>query len=97
MACALRGDRDELLRVMTPELRAAAEWDEIFAWWAADCFALVNEADAAIDFIERAVEFGFINAPWLGQHEPFLANVRSQPRFVRLMEAVRSAWRAFEP
>ena len=29
MACALRGERDELLRIMTPELRAAAEWDGI--------------------------------------------------------------------
>ena len=97
MACALRGERDELLRIMTPELRAAAEWDEIFAWWAGDCFALVNEADAAIDFIERAVEFGFINAPWLSQYEPFLASLRSEPRFGRLMEGVRRAWRAFEP
>jgi TolB-like protein len=97
MACALRGERDELLRIMTPELRAAAQWDEIFAWWAADCFALVNEADGAIDFIERAVEFGFINAPWLWQYEPFLASLRSEPRFGRLMEGVRRAWRAFEP
>jgi tetratricopeptide (TPR) repeat protein len=97
MACALRGERDELLRIMTPELRAAAEWDEIFAWWAGDCFALVNEADAAIDFIERAVEFGFINAPWLSQDEPFLASLRSEPRFGRLMDGVRKAWRAFEP
>jgi eukaryotic-like serine/threonine-protein kinase len=97
MACALRGERDELLRIMTPELRAAAEWDEIFAWWAADCFALVDEADAAIDFLERAVEFGFINAPWLSKYEPFLANLRGEPRFGRLMERVRRAWRAFEP
>ena len=97
MACALRGERDELLRLMTPELRAAAEWDEIFAWWAADCFALVNEVDRAIDFIERAVEFGFINAPWLSTYEPFLASVRNEPRFARLMEGVQRAWRAFEP
>jgi serine/threonine protein kinase/tetratricopeptide (TPR) repeat protein len=97
MACALRGERDELLRIMTPELRAAAKWDEIFAWWVADCFALVNEPDAAIDLIERAVEFGFINAPWLSKYEPFLANLRGEPRFGRLMERVRRAWRAFEP
>jgi eukaryotic-like serine/threonine-protein kinase len=97
MACALRGQRDELLRIMTPELRAAAKWDEIFAWWVADCFALVNEPEAAIDFIERAVEFGFINAPWLSKYEPFLANLRDEPRFGRLMERVRRAWGAFEP
>jgi hypothetical protein len=97
MSCALRGERDELLRIMTPELRAAAEWDEIFAWWVADCFALVHEADEAIDFIERAVEFGFINAPWLSKHEPFLESLRRERRFRCLMEAVRTAWRAFEP
>ena len=49
MAAALRGERDELLRIMTPELRAAVRWDEIFAWWTAACFALVNERDEAID------------------------------------------------
>ena len=97
MACALRGERDELLRVMTPELRAAATWDEIFAWWAADCFALVNEREAAIDFLERAVDFGFINAPWLSNYEPFLTNLRGEPRFGRLMERVHKAWAAFEP
>ncbi len=95
MACALRGERDDLLRLMTPELRAAAEWDEIFAWWVADCFALVNEADAAIDFLERAVEFGFINAPWLSKYEPFLVSLRHEPRFRCMMEAVRTAWRTF--
>jgi len=97
MSCALRGQRDELLRIMTPELRAAAEGDEIFAWWVADCFALVNEADTAIDFLEHAVQSGFINAPWLSKYEPFLASLRGERRFRCLMEAVRTAWDAFEP
>src|SRR5262245_7617215 len=97
MAAALRGDRDEVLRILTPDLRAAATWDEIFAWWTADCLALVNERYSALDFLERAVEFGLINAPWLSEHEPFLASVRGEPRFARLMERVRKAWEAFEP
>jgi predicted Zn-dependent protease len=97
MACALRGEREEVLRTMTPELRAAAQWDEIFAWWTADCFALVNERESALDFLERAVEFGIINWPWLSRTEPFLENVRGEPRFHRLMEKVRRAWEAFEP
>ncbi len=97
MACALRGQRDELLRIMTPELRAAAESDEILAWWSADCLALVNESDEAIDFIERAVEFGFINAPWLSKYEPFLDSLRGEPRVRCMMESVRTAWMEFEP
>ena len=97
MACALRGDRAGVLRIMTPELRAAAMWDDIFSWWTADCFALVDERDAAIDFVERAVDFGYINLPFLAEHEPFLSNIRGHPRFVSLMERVRTAWHAFEP
>jgi hypothetical protein len=56
----------------------------------------VNEADTAIDFLERTVEFGFINAPWLSKYEPFLASLRHEPRFRCMMEAVRTAWRTFE-
>ena len=49
------------------------------------------------DHKPTAVDFGFINLPWLSQHEPFLANIRGEPRFARLMGRVRKAWEAFEP
>lgn len=47
MASALSGDRDGVLRIMTPELRAMAWWDDLFSWWAADCSALVGERDTS--------------------------------------------------
>ena len=97
MACALRGQRAEVVRIMNPDLRAAAMWDDIFSWWSADCLALVDERDAAMDFVERAVAFGFINYPFLAEYEPFLASVRREPRFVQLMQQVQPAWAAFEP
>ena len=56
-----------------------------------------NERELALDFIERAVDFGFINLPRLSQHEPFLENIRGEPRFTRLMGRVRRQWEAFEP
>jgi TolB-like protein len=96
MAAALRGDRDAVLRVMTPELREAAWRDDLFCWWAADCFALVGESQAALDFLERAVALGVINYPFLARHEPFLAGVRGEARFGRLMERVRRAWAGFQ-
>ena len=96
MASALRGDRDGVLRIMTPELRAMAWWDDLFSWWAADCFALVGEQDASLDFLERAVALGIINYPFLAQHDTCLSGVRSEARFGQLMERVRTAWEAFE-
>lgn len=96
MAHALRGDREGVLRAMTPELRAASAWDDIFCWWAADALALVGENEAALDFVERAADFGWINYPFLAQHEPFLAGIRGEPRFRRLMDRVRREWEVFE-
>jgi serine/threonine protein kinase/tetratricopeptide (TPR) repeat protein len=96
MAHALRGERDAVLRVMTPALRAAAWRDDIFSWWAADCLALVGEREAALEFVERVVSFGWINYPFLAQHEAFLAGARGEPRFARLLERVRRSWESFE-
>ncbi|MGH7713734.1 MAG: protein kinase domain-containing protein, partial [Gemmatimonadaceae bacterium] len=96
MASALRGDRDGMLRIMTPELRAMVWWDDLFCWWSANCFALVGERAASLDFLERAVALGIINYPFLAQHESCLASVRSEARFGRLMEHVRKAWEVFE-
>ena len=97
MRHALRGEREEVMRVATPELRAAALRDDLFAWWMAGCMSLVGEKDSALDFLERAVEFGFINYPYLAEYDPFLGNVRGERRFQHLMVRVRRAWEAFQP
>jgi eukaryotic-like serine/threonine-protein kinase len=96
MASALRGDGDEVRRVLTPELRDTIWRDDLFCWWAADCYALVGETGPSLDFLERAVALGIINHPFLALHEPFLAAVRRETRFTRLMEQVRRAWDAFD-
>jgi hypothetical protein len=51
----------------------------------------VNERDAAIDCFEPAVAFGFINLPWLSEYEPFLANLRGEPRRVDGAASIRES------
>jgi TolB-like protein/thioredoxin-like negative regulator of GroEL len=94
---ALAGDRLQVLNVITPDLRDAARWDDIFSWWMADSFALVGETEAAIDSVERMVDLGIVNYPFLAEYEPFFASIRSEPRFVALMDEARRRWNAFEP
>jgi serine/threonine protein kinase/tetratricopeptide (TPR) repeat protein len=94
---ALEGNRDQVLNVLTADLRDAARWDDVFSWWMADSFALVGETEAAIDSVERMVQLGIVNYPFLAQYEPFLASIRSEPRFHQLMEQARQRWNAFEP
>jgi Flp pilus assembly protein TadD len=97
MAYALSGDREQMLKSITPDLQAAAERDEIFSWWLADCHALVGEREAALDNVQRMIELGMFNYPFLAQHEPFLASIRGERRLRELLERAREQWEAFEP
>ena len=100
MACAMRfalsGEREEMLQSITPDLREAAQSDEIFSWWLADCYALVGERKPALDCVERMIDLGVFNYPFLAQHEPFLRRLHEEPRFIALLERVRKQWDAFE-
>ena len=97
LAFGLEGNREQVLRVVTTDIREAAQWDDVFSWWMADSFALVGETDAALHSVERMIALGVINYPFLSQYEPFLSNIRSEPRFGQLMDVARERWNAFEP
>jgi serine/threonine protein kinase/tetratricopeptide (TPR) repeat protein len=94
---ALAGDRRQVLNVITSDLRKAARWDDIFSWWMADSFALVGETESAIDAVERMIELGIVNHPFLAEYEPFFASIRAESRFGALMDEARRRWNAFEP
>jgi len=94
---ALEGNRAQVLNVLTADLREAARWDDVFSWWMADSFALVGETEAALDSVERMIELGIVNYPFLAEYEPFFASIRSESRFGALMEEARRQWNAFEP
>ena len=59
-------------------------------------FALLNENNNALGWLENAVRLGFINCPFLNQYDPFLENLRGEERFKKLMERVKYEWEHFE-
>jgi eukaryotic-like serine/threonine-protein kinase len=58
--------------------------------------ALLGEKKESMDWLENAVNRGFINYPLLAVKDPFLANIRGEPRFKKLMERVKYEWEHFE-
>jgi hypothetical protein len=40
----------------------------------------------------RAIDHGFINYPVLTQHDPFLADLRDDRRFIAMMEEAKPRW-----
>jgi tetratricopeptide (TPR) repeat protein len=93
---ALQGRRAEALQVVTADFKKMAREDEMYPLWMAESYALVGELDEAVSWLDHGREWGFINYPFLQEHDPFLKNLRRNPRFKTLMERVKHEWEHFE-
>ena len=97
LKCALQGDTDKALKAVSPELKAAARCsDDMFPRMLAQCYALLNDKQEALDWLEIATRRGFINYPFLAKFDSMLENIRGEARFKQLMKRVKQEWEDFE-
>jgi len=58
--------------------------------------SLLDAKKEALDWLENAVNRGFLNYPLFSERDPFLENIRGEERFKKLMERVKYEWEHFE-
>jgi non-specific serine/threonine protein kinase len=96
-ALTLRGNIQEALLILRdPNIEAWARIDLGYSFFIGECYALLDHKIEALDWLENAVERGFINYPFLVEKDPYLANIRGEERFKKLMERVKYEWEHFE-
>jgi non-specific serine/threonine protein kinase len=88
-------DRAKAFREMTPDFQKTCKRDPEWSYYVALMLSLLEAKAEALDWLENAVNRGFVNYPALGR-EPFLANIRDEERFKKLMERVKYEWERFE-
>jgi hypothetical protein len=95
---AMEGDRRRVQELLTENtrLQEAAKTDEWFPNFIAACLTHVGNNDGALEWLERAIAWGFSNHRFLSEHSRFLAPLRGDPRFEALMERAREKERAFQ-
>jgi len=93
---AIQGDKINAIQSVSQELKNFAKWDPQASWSLAGNYALIDEKEEALNWLENAINRGFINYPCLNQHDPSLENIREEERFRRLMERVKHEWENFE-
>jgi tetratricopeptide (TPR) repeat protein len=86
----LLGDRDRALPFAPPT--DGAIQNEFAAMFTADAYAAIGSREDAIRWVRNAVDRGFINYPFLAEHDPFLASIRGEPRFRQLLAEVKPRW-----
>jgi serine/threonine protein kinase len=91
---ALQRDAAGAARAVTPLLEKAAHWTEYLGLFLADGYALLDERDKALHWLRSAVDRGFINYPYLAEHDPYLRSLAGDPEFAALLEQVRQRWQA---
>jgi eukaryotic-like serine/threonine-protein kinase len=67
-------DREQMLQIMTPDFQKTCQRDAAFSYDIAIILALLGEKNKALDWLENAVNRGFINFPLLAEKDPWLAD-----------------------
>jgi non-specific serine/threonine protein kinase len=94
--CALEGKRSETLAMLDSNPNLQNPWDFQTTYWKTECLALIGEKERALDCLEQDVDLGMSNYPLMSELDPFLANIRGEERFQKLMERVKYEWEHFE-
>ena len=69
---------------------------DMFPRFLGQAYALAGENDAALRWISVAVDRGFINYPFLAQHDPLLNALHAMPAYEALLARVKVAWERFQ-
>ena len=93
---AHQGNKSEALESVNEETKQLFRNDEMFPIWMAESYALLDEKEEAIKWLEYGLNWGFINFPFLNEYNPFLENIRGETGFKKLMERVKHEWENFE-
>ena len=97
LQAALQHDEDAFQRSLgdNPALELARSESEI-CWWLADSFSLMGHAGEALHWLENAIQIGFVNERFWSECDPFLAPLRTDPRFLALMNRARDRQREMQ-
>jgi tetratricopeptide (TPR) repeat protein len=94
--CGLKGDTQIVSNLLAGPFREWCWSERVWASRVATAYALLNEREEALRWLEHAIDIGFINYPWLAERDRWLENLRGEEDFKELMMRVKKEWEEFE-
>ncbi|MFQ5754301.1 MAG: tetratricopeptide repeat protein [bacterium] len=93
---ALQGEKAKAFETLTEDVKRWIWNDPESVWLGVSNYALIDEKEEALIWLEHAVNRGWINYPLCAEKDPFLENIRGEPRFKKIMKGVKYEWENFE-
>ncbi len=93
---ASEGDTSGALGALSEDTTSYFWKDPDMPWIVASTYALAGAKDEALEWLEHAVDRGWINYPLFAEQDPLLENIRGEERFKELMVGVKARWESFE-
>ena len=90
---ALEGNAEAALTHVTSAMEQEVRSD-VWTTLVADGYALLGRKADALRWVQIAIDCGYIDYPMFTRLDPFLASLREEPGFLKLMEPVRRRWEA---
>jgi len=93
---AAAGKEEHARKHLTGNVKVKATGDLVDALYVAEGFAMLGYTEEAINWIERAIELGNLNYPFISEHNPFLEKIRNEVRFKEVMNMLKAKWERIE-
>jgi serine/threonine protein kinase len=93
---ALDGDSSRFREIVSGDFGRMARRDPQYSWFVADIHALAGLKEEALDWLSNAVDRGFVNYPFIAEHDPLLESIRREPRFRDIAARAKYEWEHFE-
>jgi tetratricopeptide (TPR) repeat protein len=86
-----RGERDRAFQCVDERVKEIAQADQDVAYRLANVYALDENHDEAIEWLERSISMGNENYPWISTN-PNWEGFRDDPRFKSIVEDLELRW-----
>jgi hypothetical protein len=93
---AIERDTDKIEKLVSGDFEKALRSDPQNNYFASVLFTFAGMNDKSLDFLEQAVNQGFINYPLMSIQDPILETIRGEERFQKLMKRVKHEWENFD-
>lgn len=93
---AIEGKTKDIVQLIVGDFERTLERDPQYCHYAASLQALAGMKESALNWLERAIDRGYINYPFMFFHDPHLKSVRKEPRFKQLMKRAKYEWEHFD-